>query len=181
MKNLILILVSLVILIGCATLGFGNFNDEQTEINTNGETQMTETISGKIPTKFSYQPLIGGKHEVFLAGDFNNWSDTETPLTETDGLYEKTIYLKKGKYTYKFIVDGQWLTDENAEEFVGDGFGGQNSIIFVGNKKDIAALRKVEFNYCPEKTIKEAYLVGSMNDWNQKADRMFEKIGRAHV
>ena len=178
MKNIILILIGLLILTGCATLGFGDFSEDsnktEMEVKMDGETKMNETTSGKIPTKFSYQPLIGGKHEVFLAGDFNNWSETETPLTETDGLYEKTLYLKKGKYAYKFIVDGQWLTDENADEFAGDGFGGQNSIIFVGNKKDIDALRKVEFNYRPDKIVKEVYLVGSMNDWNQKADRMFE-------
>ena len=39
--------------------------------------KMNETISGEIPVKFTYQPIIGGKHEVFLTGDFNNWSKSE--------------------------------------------------------------------------------------------------------
>jgi hypothetical protein len=130
--------------------------------------------SGEIPVKFTYQPLTGGKHQVFLVGDFNNWSQTATLMEEIDGIYEITLYLKQGKYGYKFIVDGRWIADENADEFADDGYGGENSIIFVGNKKDIDALRRVDFAYRPENIVKEVYLVGSMNDWNQKSNRMLE-------
>ena len=168
MKNIILILAAL--LTGCATLGFGDFGEEKKD----RVKKIDESISKGIPVEFTYQPLIGGKHEVLLVGDFNDWSQSETLMDEIDGIYIKTLYLNKGKYAYKFIVDGQWLTDENAQEFVGDGFGGQNSIIFVGDKRDIDALRKVEFVYRPKNIVKEVYLVGSMNDWNQKANRMLE-------
>ena len=164
MKNLILILSLL--LTSCSTLGFGDFDNQEGDINS--------SQSGKIAVKFRYQPLIGGKHQVFLAGDFNNWSPTATPMEEIDGIYEITLHLKQGKYGYKFIVDGQWMADENADELVDDGYGGQNSIIFVGNKEDIDSLRKVDFTYKPKGVIKEAYLVGSMNDWNLKSHRMLE-------
>ena len=79
-----------ILLTGCSTLGFGDFSDEKVELNTNqGE---------KNPVKFIYQPLIGGKHEIFLTGDFNNWSQTETLMEEHEGIYETTLYLKKGRY-----------------------------------------------------------------------------------
>ena len=165
MKNLILLLAAL--LIGCSTI-------DKVEFKTNQIETMNESVAGKIPVSFTYQPLIGGKHEVFLAGEFNNWSNSETLMKEIDGIYETTLYLKKGKYAYKFIIDGQWVTDKNADEFIGDGFGGQNSIIFVGDKKDINVLRKVEFLHHPKKIVKEVYLVGSMNAWNQNTDRMLE-------
>jgi cyclomaltodextrinase / maltogenic alpha-amylase / neopullulanase len=132
---------------------------------------------GDIPVTFNYQPLTGGKKKVFLAGDFNNWSASATPMVEKDGIYNATLNLKIGKYAYKFVVDGNWISDENADEFVGDGYGGQNSIIFVGDKKDIDALRMVVFKYKPAGTIKEVYLAGSMNDWNQKADKMSDADG----
>ena len=135
-------------------------------------TEKTNSTSGKIPVKFSYQPLTGGKHQVYVAGDFNNWSTEANPMKENNGLYETVIYLKKGKYAYKFVVDGNWITDENAAEFVGDGFGGQNSIVYAGNPEDLNSLRKVEFVYKPDKPVKEVYLVGSFNAWNQKADKM---------
>ncbi len=172
MKKLILIFAAL--LTGCSTLGFGDFSKEQVESKTDRVEKTDESMSGGIPVKFTYQPLTGGKHEVFLAGDFNNWSQTETLMKEIDGIYETTLYLKKGEYAYKFIIDGKWLTDENANEFIDDGFGGQNSIIFAGNKKDINALRMVDFVHRPNNIVKEVYLVGSMNDWNQKLNRMLE-------
>ena len=162
------------LLTGCATFGFGDFSEKQVESKTDRVEKTDELTSGKIPVKFTYQQLTGGKHEVFLAGDFNNWSQTETLMKEIDGIYEMTLYLKKGKYAYKFIIDGKWLSDDNADDFVDDGFGGQNSIIYVGNKEDINALRMVDFVHRPNNIVKEVYLVGSMNDWNQKSERLLE-------
>ena len=107
MKNLILLLAAL--FIGCSTIDKVEFNKNQMET-------MNESVAGKIPVTFSYHPLIGGKHEVFLSGDFNSWSKTETLMTEINGIYEAILYLKRGEYAYKFIVDGQWLKDENADE-----------------------------------------------------------------
>ena len=166
MKNIILLFG--LFITGCSSLGFGEFDDSNIDSN------QSSNNSGEIPVKFTYQPLIGGKHQVYLVGDFNSWSQTATLMKEIDGIYERTLYLKQGKYGYKFIVDGQWITDENAVEFTDDGYGGQNSVIFVGNKKDIDALRRVDFTYHPKNIVKEVYLVGSINDWNLKSDRMLE-------
>ncbi|MCF7918833.1 MAG: alpha-glucosidase C-terminal domain-containing protein [Candidatus Cloacimonetes bacterium] len=136
-----------------------------------------ESYKGEFPVTFTYKPLTGGKKNVFLAGDFNNWSPTATPMNEKDGNYDITLKLKMGKYGYKFVVDGNWVTDENAEEFVGDGYGGQNSIVFAGDMKEINALRKVTFKYDPGKPVTDVYLAGSMNDWNQKRDMMTDADG----
>ncbi|MCD4817533.1 MAG: alpha-glucosidase C-terminal domain-containing protein [Candidatus Cloacimonetes bacterium] len=145
-----------------------------------GKTQNLKKIlkkkikSGSIPVKFVYQPLIGGKHDVYLAGDFNSFDAMSIPMEENSGVYEKTLVLEPGKYAYKFVVDGNWLTDENATEFVSDGFGGQNSLVYAGDPKAINKLRKVEFSYEPQNPIKEVYLAGSLNDWNQKANRLWK-------
>ena len=93
MKKLILIFAALSA--SCSTLGFGDFSEEQVESKTDRKEKMDESLLGKIPVNFIYQPLIGGKHEVFLAGDFNNWSQSETLMREINGIYEKTLYLKK--------------------------------------------------------------------------------------
>ena len=146
----------------------GGKTEKKEEIKQTG----SMIIEGLKSVVLSYQPLIGGKHKVFVAGDFNNWSDTANPMIEDDGLYEVKLFLKDGKYGYKFVVDGQWMADESAEEFIGDGFGGQNSILYVGDPKEVNALRKVSFKFKPDGVVKEVYLVGSFNDWNQKANRM---------
>ena len=160
-----------VIFFSCSTLGFGDFENESTSVKI---IEKSTSNLDEIRVEFIYQPLIGGKHEVFLAGDFNSWSKNSIRMDESEGIYKTILYLKKGKYSYKFVVDGQWVVDENADSFVEDGFGGKNSVVYVGNKKDIDALRKVEFVYSPDHVVKEVYLVGTMNDWNLKSTRMFE-------
>ena len=82
---------------------------------------------------FRYQPVISGVNEVFLAGTFNDWNVGATPMSDADGdgTYEATLLLAPGDYQYKFVVDGSWITDEQAEDFADDGFGGRNSVIHV--------------------------------------------------
>ena len=58
MKHVVLFLGLL--LTGCATLGFGDF-DSSSESENN---QMLLSSEEGIPVKFTYQPLIGGKHEI---------------------------------------------------------------------------------------------------------------------
>jgi glycosidase len=122
--------------------------------------------------KFTYEPLTSGAHRVFITGDFNNFAIDANKMEEKNGLYETTIMLKKGKYAYKFIVDNIWITDEDVKEFTADGFGGQNSILYVGDPKDINALRIVEFTYIPEGPVSEVYIAGTFNNWDQKSDRL---------
>ncbi len=133
-----------------------------------------KTAAGDVPVTFTYQPLIGGKHDIYVAGDFNEWSPTANKMKEDAGIYSTTMNLQQGKYAYKFVVDGNWITDENAVEFAGDGYGGQNSIVYAGDPKELNALRKVKFRYKPGKIVKDVYLAGSFNAWNQKEDRMLD-------
>ena len=116
---------------GCSTLGFGDFDLDTNEVKNNGELRLNDSNMEKSTMKFIYQPLTGGKHMVFLAGDFNGWSATDTPMNEIDGIYEVVLSLENGKYGYKFVVDGNWIVDENADEFIDDGYGGKNSILIV--------------------------------------------------
>ncbi len=82
---------------------------------------------------FTFQPRISGVENVFLAGTFNDWKENKTRMTDQDGdgTYQVTLLLPPGKYQYKFVVDGKWTTDQSAEEFADDGFGGKNSVINV--------------------------------------------------
>lgn len=52
--------------------------------------------------------------EVHLCGDFNDWrKDEETLMTKNNGSWIKRLVLKPGQYHYRFIVDGEWITDPN--------------------------------------------------------------------
>jgi glycosidase len=82
-----------------------------------------------------FQWKAGKGAKVFLAGDFNNWNPTGNAMSDEDGdgVWTTTLDLPAGRYQYKFVVDGNWLTDDKASEFVDDGFGGKNSVKVVGD------------------------------------------------
>jgi len=71
--------------------------------------------------------------QVFLAGQFNEWSPTATALSKgDDGVWRVTLKLKPGKYEYKFVVDGsQWMEDPANPDKVPDPYGGSNSLVTV--------------------------------------------------
>jgi hypothetical protein len=41
------------------------------------------------------------------------------------------LSLEVGIYEYRFVVDGQWMDDPNAEQHVPNGLGGRNSLLAV--------------------------------------------------
>lgn len=71
-------------------------------------------------------------HSVTLAGTFNNWDTDRTPLRkDTGGEWKTTIWLPKGRYEYRFVVDGQWMSDPKAKGDIANPFGTNNSVLIV--------------------------------------------------
>ncbi len=71
-------------------------------------------------------------HSAAVAGTFNNWDCQKTPMRREDGVnWKARLRLSPGRYEYRFLVDGQWLSDPNAEETVGNPFGTSNSVLVV--------------------------------------------------
>jgi hypothetical protein len=69
---------------------------------------------------------------AFVAGSFNSWDLKRTPMRkEGDGEWKATVSLPPGRYEYRFIVDGQWISDPMAKESVHNTFGSTNSVIMV--------------------------------------------------
>ncbi len=71
-------------------------------------------------------------HAVAVAGTFNQWDATATPLVPSEGgLWTATLVLPRGEHQYAFVVDGaDWLPDPAAPA-VDDGFGRRNSVLTV--------------------------------------------------
>lgn len=63
--------------------------------------------------------------EVSLVGNFNNWDMFSLPMYPVEDGWEIKINLPKGKYYYKFVVDGTWTNDPetHVNELVNDGKG----------------------------------------------------------
>jgi 1,4-alpha-glucan branching enzyme len=68
---------------------------------------------------------------VILAGSFNDWNEKKLQMTHSSDGWHITIQLISGKHTYKFIVDGQWITDPANPIKEDDGHGNVNSVMFV--------------------------------------------------
>jgi 1,4-alpha-glucan branching enzyme len=70
-------------------------------------------------------------HSVCVVGTFNNWDTKRTPMQKEDGNWKASVPLASGRYEYRFVADGQWLSDPNAKESVGNDFGSTNSVLMV--------------------------------------------------
>jgi 1,4-alpha-glucan branching enzyme len=79
-------------------------------------------------------PAEIGAAAVHLSGDFNDWSKQATPLVRRkDGRFSVSLSLRSERsYRYKFLIDGDtWENDWQADAYVPNGFGGEDSVISV--------------------------------------------------
>ena len=76
-----------------------------------------------------YAPLSAN---VSVVGSFNGWNSNIFQLKKNDdGQWYGMIQLKKGRYEYRFCVDGNWENDQRACELVDNGIGGTNCVLHV--------------------------------------------------
>jgi Glycogen recognition site of AMP-activated protein kinase len=69
---------------------------------------------------------------VQLAGDFTNWEQSPLDMVQSyDGTWFTIVPLLPGTYTYRFIVDGQWLDDPSCHCHEPNPFGSANAVVNV--------------------------------------------------
>ena len=69
--------------------------------------------NGDYEVRFAYRPSVEA-HEVYLAGEFNDWQPTGHKMDGPDaqGHYLTTLVLKAGTHEYKYVIDGtRWRAD----------------------------------------------------------------------
>lgn len=94
--------------------------------------------------------------KVLLAGNFTNWQDGALPMIHTEQGWSLPVKLQPGKYTYKFIVDGNWITDPANTIVENDGEGNNNSVFYVTNRS---------FKLEGYANAKKVMVAGSFGDW----------------
>lgn len=102
----------------------------------------------KIPVAFTFKPPIPAT-SVSVAGTFNGWNAQANPMSdpEGDGIWTTVIELAPGTYQYKFVVNGsEWYEDPYSADYAPDGFGGKNSVIYVGVAKPASAIEALKFD-----------------------------------
>lgn len=106
--------------------------------------------------------------KVYLSGSFNQWSTLIHPMISTDSGWVCSIDLGPGKHLYKFIVDGQWISDPENKLRESDTYHGYNSIYFKTNKI---------FQLSGYETAKRVVITGTFNDWNEREIQLKRKNG----
>lgn len=128
---------------------------------------------------------------VHVAGSFNSWSTTATPMTHAgNNIYTVTLTLTEGTaYQYKFINGDTWAGEETVPAACGvpNGFGGYNREITVGSSATIMpAVCFSQCGPCPsninltlvvdmsEQSVSPqgVHVAGSFNGWSTTATPM---------
>ena len=78
------------------------------------------------------QPANGAQR-LALAGDFNDWNPGRTPMRRDDklGIWQACIDLPPGRYRYRLVADGHWLSDPYNRDTEVNAFGETDNVIDV--------------------------------------------------
>jgi 1,4-alpha-glucan branching enzyme len=87
--------------------------------------------SGKVEVTFT-MPGLEGVTRLYLVGDFNDWSIVSNPMTRAaDGSWGSTLPLEaESNYQFRYFDNnGHWHNDWQADAYVPNQFGGDNSVV----------------------------------------------------
>ncbi len=102
--------------------------------------------------------------KVALAGNFNDWAPEELWMERTAEGWQLPYVLGPGNYQYKFIVDGQWITDPANTGVIDDDKGNQNSFLVIK--------ANYHFRLQGYESARNVYVAGDFNDWGEKVSPM---------
>ncbi len=93
----------------------------------------TSTASSSSAPKSSSPRASNPARQVLIAGDFNNWSPASTPMScmGRPGEWTMKLPLRPGRYRYRFVVDGRWVTDPHNHYVETNQFGELNNVVEV--------------------------------------------------
>jgi 1,4-alpha-glucan branching enzyme len=95
--------------------------------------------------------------EVFVSGDFNGWQERELRMKKTSYGWRLGYVLGAGNYHYKFIVDGQWITDPK-NPHKAQHAGELNSLLCIKPNH--------RFTYPHAAGLQSVQLSGTFNNWD---------------
>ncbi len=101
--------------------------------------------------------------EVVLTGSFNGWNHAELVMDKTEKGWQLPYVIAPGNYEYKFIVDGDWITDP-ANPITTQSGDQINSFIAL-KANHLFELNKFQ-------KAKSVIVSGSFNGWNTQGYKM---------
>ncbi|MBK9254704.1 MAG: hypothetical protein IPM42_04390 [Saprospiraceae bacterium] len=101
--------------------------------------------------------------QVILSGSFNDWNEHDIKMLRIGNEWKVRLKMSPGIYEYKFIVDGEWMTDPTNPYNVQNQHFTYNSILIVG--------KEATFYLKGFSNAKSVSLSGSFNNWDKKGVR----------
>jgi 1,4-alpha-glucan branching enzyme len=91
----------------------------------------TAIKKGKVVKVTFYTHKMKNAQRSFLVGDFNNWDESTHPMEKLkDGRFKVTLELEPGQhYQFRYLVDGEWHNDWEADKYAPNPFSGDNSVL----------------------------------------------------
>lgn len=130
--------------------------DENNKIDENDGRGNTNSVFYKPNYIFTLKGYNKAR-KVVLAGSFNSWDSYTFKMTKNkEGTWELPVYLSNGTYTYRFVVDEEWVTDDNAKKTPNE-FNEYNNIISIGETFNIQLKGFVD--------AKKVFLLGNFNNY----------------
>jgi len=89
-------------------------------------------------------PPMEGVDSLHLCGEFNGWNESSTPMRrEQDGSWIATLTLDGGKsYVFRYRDNrGEWHNDWQADAYVPNQFGTENSVLDLAAQEVMAQRR----------------------------------------
>jgi hypothetical protein len=144
------------------------FADPQNPTRLNdGNHGFNSVITLGSPYLFTLDGYSSAK-KVILSGTFNGWKEDELQMVKTASGWQLPYVIGPGNYQYKFIVDGQWLTDPANPTTVINEHNTSNSFLII---KPNYTFRLKGFE-----NAKQVFLAGEFNDWSPNAFAM-KRVG----
>src|SRR5882724_8084243 len=84
-------------------------------VNENGQ-ESKNANEGDLKVQAEFKLSAREANSVAVAGSFNNWNVKKTPLRKEGECWTTTLKLPRGRYEYRFVVDGKWMSDPSAKE-----------------------------------------------------------------
>jgi 1,4-alpha-glucan branching enzyme len=95
-----------------------------------------ETESGLVARVTFILPNSTWADAIYLVGDFNGWNHSSHPFQRgREGTWTLTLDLEVGRcYQFRYLHDGDWINDSQADGFVGNPHGSDNSLVVTDPK-----------------------------------------------
>lgn len=101
-----------------------------TEARLNQYSTLNSVLRVDAPVRFELEGFTNA-NQVIIAGSFNNWNTSALHMQRSETGWWTELPLTGGKHQYKFIVDGNWMTDPANPRTETDSEGNLNSVLFV--------------------------------------------------